>query len=153
MPVNKLKEFLDKNKVKYVAIQHSLAYTAQEIAESAHIPAKQLAKTVIVKFDGKIGMVVLPADLKVDLEAFKSITGVKDVSLASELEFKDKFPGCEIGAMPPFGNLYEMDVFVEQTLEEDEKIAFNAGSHSELIQLAYQDFKDLVNPSVIKLPH
>lgn len=153
MPVKQLKTFLDQNKVKYVSIQHSLAYTAQEIAESAHIPAKQLAKTVIIKLNGKLGMVVLPANIKVDLEKFKSLTGTKDVKLASEMEFKDKFPGCEVGAMPPFGNLYGMDVFVEQTLEEDEKIAFNAGNHSELIQLAYQDFKNLVKPNVIKLPH
>ena len=153
MPVKKLKDFLDKHHIKYVAISHSLAYTAQEIAESAHIPAKELAKTVIVKLDGKMGMVVLPANVKVDLEALKSITGVSDVSLASETEFKDQFPGCEIGAMPPFGNLYDMDVFVEKSLEEDEKIAFNAGNHSELIQLAFKDFKALVKPNVISLPH
>ncbi|MEE8264606.1 MAG: YbaK/EbsC family protein [Gammaproteobacteria bacterium] len=150
MPVRKLKEFLNSHDIKYVTINHSPAYTAQEIAESAHIPGKELAKTVIIKIDGKLAMAVLPASYKIDLEQFKNATGASNVELANEREFRQMFPECEVGAMPPFGNLYDMEVFVAQTLAEDEAIAFNAGSHTELIKLSYKDFEHLVEPKVIK---
>jgi len=151
MPLKKLKEFLDNNKVKYVKIDHSVAYTAQEVAESAHISAKTLAKVVIVKLDGKNCMVVVPAHMKVDLDALKSELGVSDVTLANESEFKSQFPGCDIGAMPPFGNLFDMNVYVSSEIAEQENIAFNAGSHSELLQLAYKDFDNLVSPNIVNL--
>ena len=150
MPVKKLKEFLDSHNIKYVTISHSTVYTAQEIAASAHISGKELAKTVIVKLDGKMAMAVLPASYKIDFDLLKEATGANNIELASEHEFKDLFPGCTIGAMPPFGNLYGMDVYVARTLAEDKEIAFNAGSHSELIQLAYEDFERLVKPKVIR---
>jgi len=151
MPVQKLKQFLDDNGVRYVTIQHSPTFTAQEIAASAHIPGKELAKTVMVKIDGKMAMAVLPASFKVDMEKLKVATGAGTVELAGEQEFKDMFPACEIGAMPPFGNLYAMDVFAAEVLAEDEEIAFNAGSHTELIRLAYADFERLVHPKVVKI--
>lgn len=150
MPVKKLKEFLDDHKIKYVAMIHSTAYTAQEIAAASHIPGKEMAKTVILKIDGKMAMAVLPASFKVDLNALKTASGTKDIQLATEEEFKDLFPGCELGAMPPFGNLYDMEVFVAEKLREDEEIAFNAGSHSELIKVNYKDFEKLVKPKVLK---
>lgn len=150
MPVKKLMEYLDSNKVKYVTMKHSAAYTAQEIAAQAHIPGKQLAKTVILKIDGKMAMAVLPASYKVDLKLLKKAARAKKVELANEKEFKGFFPECEVGAMPPFGNLYEMDVFVSESLAEDETIAFNAGSHTELIKLDYADFEKLVKPIVLK---
>ena len=150
MPVKTLKKFLDENKVKYVVISHSPAYTAQDIAASAHIPGKELAKTVMVKIDGKMSMAVLPASYKVDFKLLKKATGASDVVLASEPEFKDMFPECELGAMPPFGNLYGMDVFVAESLAEDEEIAFNAGSHTELVRLAYRDCERLVKPAVLR---
>ena len=143
-----LKEFLDKQRVKYVTIGHSLAYTAQEIAASAHIHGEDLAKTVIVKIDGEMAMAVLPASFKLNLKKLKKITGAKEVELAAEKEFQDRFPGCALGAMPPFGNLYDMHVYADRALSEDEKIAFNAGSHTELIQLFYKDFERLVTPNV-----
>jgi Ala-tRNA(Pro) deacylase len=149
MPVKRLKEFLDSNNIKYVSISHSPAYTAQAIAASAHVSGKELAKTVMVKVDGKIAMAVLPASFQVDFDKMKEATGAKTVELATELEFKDLFPECEVGAMPPFGNLYDMDVFAAAKLAEDEEIAFNAGSHTELIKLAYADFERLVKPKVI----
>lgn len=149
MPVKKLKEFLDSNKVKYVSISHSAAYTAQEIAASAHVPGKELAKTVMVKVDGKMAMAVLPASCKVDLMHLKDAVGAASVELAGEREFRDMFPGCETGGMPPFGNLYGMDVYVSAKLAEDQEIAFNAGSHTELLKLAYKDFERLVKPKVI----
>lgn len=153
MPVQKLKEFLDKNNIKYVSITHSKAYTAQEVAASAHIPGKELAKTVILKVEGKMAMAVLPASYKIDFDHLKEIIGLNDVRLADEIEFKDKFPGCEVGAMPPFGNLYGMDVYVAESLAEDDEIAFNAGSHTELIKLAYNDFERLVKPKVVEFSY
>ena len=148
MPMHKVIEFLDSEGVKYVSIKHSLAYTAQEVAASAHIPGKELAKTIMVKLDGKMAMAVLPASFHVDLEKLKDVAGVIKVELASEAEFRDLFPGSQIGAMPPFGNLYGMDVYVADPLTEDEEIAFNAGSHTELIRLAYADLERLVKPTV-----
>lgn len=150
MPSTKLKEFLDKNGVKYISIKHSKAYTAQEIAASAHIKGKELAKTVLVKADGKLVMLVLPASYKVDFEELKHSLGVSNVRLANEVEFKDKFPECEVGAMPPFGNLYNIEVFAAQSLAEDEEIAFNAGTHTELIKMSYSDFEKLVKPVRLK---
>ena len=153
MPVKKLKEFLDNNKIKYVAITHSSAYTAQEIAATAHIPGKELAKTVILKVDGKMIMAVLPASYKVDFELLKEATGTSNIRLADEHEFVDKFPECEPGAMPPFGNLYGVDVYVAKSLSEDEEIAFNAGTHTELIKLSYKDFERLVKPKIIEFSY
>ncbi len=150
MPVKKLKEFLDSNKVKYVTMSHSPAYTAQEIAAMAHIPGKELAKTVIVKVDGEMAMAVLPASYKVDFKLLKKAAKAKKVELADEKEFKDLFPECEVGAMPPFGNLYDMNVFVAESLAEGKEIAFNAGSHTELIKMSYADFEKLAEPTVLK---
>lgn len=149
MPVKKLREFLDRYNIKYVTISHSQAFTAQQIAASAHIPGKELAKTVMVKLDGKMAMAVLPASFQVDFDLLKEATGAGRVELAEEEEFKFLFPQCEIGAMPPFGNLYDMDVYVAETLTEDKEIAFNAGSHTELIRMAYSDFEQLVKPKVM----
>ena len=151
MPTKRLKEYLKQNKVKYVTCTHSQAFTAQEIAAAAHIPGKQLAKTVMVTLDGKMAMAVLPATDHVDLRLLKKATGAKQADLASEREFKDLFPDCEIGAMPPFGNLYDLEVYVAASLAEDADIAFNAGSHTELIRMAYADFADLVKPEVAEL--
>ena len=151
MPVEKLKEFLDKNNIKYVSIKHSLAYTAQQIAASAHIHGKELAKTVIVKIDGKMAMAVLPANFRIDLDLLKKISGGKTVELASEEEFQENFPGCAPGAMPPFGNLYDMQVYADNSLSEDREIAFNAGSHTELIKLSYRDYERLVKPKLVKI--
>ena len=151
MSESRLRDFLDKEHIKYVTISHSPAYTAQEIAETAHVPGKELAKTVVVKIDGEMAMVVTSANEHVKLGQLKSKLGANEVDLASENEFKDSFPDCETGAMPPFGNLYGFDVYVAQSLAEDEEIAFNAGSHTELIRLAYHDFERLVKPKVVKL--
>ncbi len=151
MPVKKLKMFLDEHKIKYISIKHSVAYTAQEIAAKSHIPGKELAKTVMVKVDGKIAMAILPASQKLDFEWLMHATGTEYLALANEEEFKYLFPECETGAMPPFGNLYGMDVYVAESLAEDEEIAFNAGTHTELIKLFYKDFEKLVKPKVARL--
>lgn len=150
MPVKPLKEFLDKQHVKYVAMTHSPAFTAQEIAASAHVSGKELAKTVIVKADGKLAMVVIPANSHVNFSKLKEAIHAT-VDLASESEFKDKFPGCEVGAMPPFGNLYDLPVYVSKQLTQQANIIFNAGSHSELLQLPFKDFERLSKPTVIEM--
>lgn len=151
MPAAKLRQFLDDNHVRYVSIRHSPAYTAAETAASAHIPGRELAKTVMVKLDGTMAMAVLSANKRLDLELLEQAAGVQNAALASEQEFTNTFPDCEVGAMPPFGNLYGMPVFVDEPLTKDDQIAFNAGSHRELIQLSFQDFQRLVAPQVANL--
>ena len=151
MPVKKLKQFLDDHDVKYVSISHSPAYTAQTIAAAAHIPGKELAKTVIVKIDDKFAMAVLPASYRVHLGHLKAAVSADHVELATEAEIKSLFPDCEPGAMPPFGNLYDMDVYVAEQLTQDEEIAFNAGGHTELLRMSYKDFENLVTPQITAL--
>ncbi len=149
MPVQRLKSFLDEHHVKYVTVSHSTAYTAQEIAASAHVKGKELAKTVMIKIDGEMTMAVLPASFQVDLHMLMDVFEAEKVELATEDEFKNLFGNCELGAMPPFGNLYGLDVYVARELIEDDEIAFNAGSHTELVKLAYEDYARLVQPQVL----
>ena len=151
MPVQRLKEFLDANNTKFVTISHSQAFTAQEIAAAAHVPGKEMAKTVMVKLDGDLAMVVLPAPDQVSIAHLQEASGAREVELASESEFSDRFPNCQVGAMPPFGNLWGMTVFVDERLREDEQIAFNAGSHTELVKLSYTDYERLVEPVVARV--
>jgi Ala-tRNA(Pro) deacylase len=150
MPSQKLKKYLDENKIKYISINHSSVFTSQEIAASAHIPGEELAKTVIIKADDKMAMAVLPASYKISFEYLKSILDADDVRLAYEQEFMDKFPDCEVGAMPPFGNLYGLEVYMSESLSAAEEIAFNACSHTELIRMNLKDFINLVRPKVVK---
>ncbi len=151
MPDPETKRLLDDNRVKYVAIDHSPAFTAQEIAASAHIPGRELAKTVMVKLDGKMAMVVMPASSKVDFELLKTASGAEEVVLASETEFATLFPESAPGAMSPFGNLHGMEVFASDILAQDEEIAFNAGSHNELVRVAFADFARLAKPQMAHL--
>ena len=149
MPATTLKAFLDSRNVKYTSTQHSMAYTAAEVAESVHVKGRDFAKTVIVKIDGTMAMLVLPASRRLVLHDLREMLGTDHVRLATEAEFKDAFPDCELGAMPPFGNLYGMPVYVAASLTDETEIAFNAGTHSEVIKLAYEDFEELVNPTVL----
>ena len=153
MPAKKLKEFLDSNKIKYVSITHSSAYTAMEISALAHVPGKDLAKTVMIKTNGHMAMAVLPATHMIKMDLLKKAIGSDNIRLATEQEFKDKFADCEVGAMPPFGNLYNMEVYASDLLRDDEEIVFNAGSHTELIKLSYKDFERLVNPKVTQISY
>jgi Ala-tRNA(Pro) deacylase len=148
MPAKKLKAFLDENDVPYESVEHPTAYTAQEVAQAAHIRGHNLAKTVIVKSGDQFVMVVLPADRKVIILDLREITGLDNLTFATEDEFKALFPDCEIGAMPPFGNLYGMEVYAAPSLEEGDEIAFNAGTHREVIKMRYRDFERLVHPRV-----
>jgi Ala-tRNA(Pro) deacylase len=153
MTLTKLKEFLKGHNITYKTISHSQAFTAQEIAASSHIPGRELAKTVIVKIDGTMTMAVVPASYRIDFALLKSAAGAGKVELATENDFKDIFPGCEVGAMPPFGNLYGMDVYVAESLAKDGDIAFNAGSHTELVTISYKDFEIHVKPKVAKFSY
>ncbi len=148
MIAKKLRNFLDSHQVKYVTIIHSAAYTAMETAHAAHVRGKEMAKTVIVKLDGKMAMLVLPAAYRMYPDLLRDALDVESVELAGEDEFADRFPGCEPGAMPPFGNLYDMDVLVDQVLAEDEEIAFNAGTHTELMRMSWLDYEELVKPTL-----
>jgi len=148
MRATRVREFLDTNKINYSTIVHPTAYTAQGTAAYAHVPGNELAKTVMVRVDSQLAMAVLPASAQLDLAAFKKLTRAKSVGLAAEPEFELKFPDCDLGAMPPFGNLYGVPVYLEERLAEDKEIAFNAGSHSELVRMKYEDFERLVNPIV-----
>lgn len=151
MPVERLKRFLEDEGVEYETLAHDEAFTAQEVAASAHVSGKELAKTVMVQIDGEMAMVVLPSDDRVDLDLVRDAADADAVELAAEDEFRARFPGCETGAMPPFGNLWDMEVFADSRLAEDDEIAFNAGSHMELVRLAYRDFERLVEPRVAHL--
>ena len=151
MTLMRIKEYLDHHQIKYVVISHSLAYTAQGVAALTHISGKEVAKTVIVKIDGTLVMAVVPASCHVDLRLLKAAAGANTVAVAAEEEFKDRFPDCETGAMPPLGNLYGMPVFADESLTHDEEIAFNAGSHRELIRMAWEDLERLVHPKITRL--
>jgi Ala-tRNA(Pro) deacylase len=151
MPISRLKELLDGNNIRYVIVSHSTAYTAAAIAAMTHTPGKEIAKSVMVLVDGALTMVVVPGSKHVDLRALKTALGAQEVALAHEHQFAHMFPDCEVGAMPPFGNLYNVPVYVDQTLSEDSEIAFNAGSHRELLRMTYSDYQNLVRPRVLNV--
>lgn len=154
MALQRLSDFLGEHKVDYRTIAHDSAITAQEIAASAHISGTRLAKTVMVKLDGRLAMAVLPSTEQVNLDRLRRAAGAREIDLASEADFRDRFPDCEVGAMPPFGNLYGLDVYVADSLPHDGRIAFNSGTHDELIELDYRDFERLVKPKQVSLkPH
>ena len=148
MIAKKLKDFLDSYGVKYVAITHSPAFSAHEVAVSVHVPDQEMAKTVIVNVKGELAMAVLPANYHIDFHRLMDSLHTGDMYLATESEFKARFPDCELGAMPPFGNLYGMKTYVSKSLTEDEQITFNAGTHSECITMTYADYSRLVAPIV-----
>jgi Ala-tRNA(Pro) deacylase len=150
MAIARLTDYLDTHMIPYIVISHSPAYTAQGIAALAHIPGKELAKTVIVKLDGRLTMAVLPANFHVDLALLKTAAHAQTAVLASEEDFRDRFSECEAGAMPPLGNLYGLAVFADESLEKDTAIAFSAGTHRELIRMAWADFKRLVEPTLVQ---
>ncbi len=150
MPARKLINYLDSENIRYVTLEHSPAFTAQEVAESAHIRGHKLAKTVVIDIDNTLAMLVMPASYRADTEELKrSIKGFK-LQLCSERQFSELFPGCELGALPPFGNLYGMEVYIARDLTQEPDIIFCAGTHSELIRMEYSDYQRLVRPVVIE---
>jgi Ala-tRNA(Pro) deacylase len=152
MPIlGKLKDLLDEEKVSYEVYDHALAYTAQEIAQRQHFSGDEMAKVVMLNVDGNLVMAVITASQKVHLNTARAKLGADEVRLATEDEFLTKFPGCEIGAMPPFGNLFGLPVYVDPAVEKDEWIYFNAGNHVQTVHLRYKDFERLVKPQVLQL--
>jgi Ala-tRNA(Pro) deacylase len=146
--LNRLKEYLDGKKVGYQVLTHGTTYNAKELAQALHIAGKDLAKVVMLKAGERFVMAVLPATWKVDLHRFRDLFQTHEVRLATEDELRGLFPDCELGAMPPFGNLYGLEVYADQSLAEDEEIVFSAGTYSEAVKLRYRDFADLVKPKV-----
>ena len=148
MPIRKLKEFLDEVGADYQVIHHRPTYTAQETAEICHIPGKKLAKTVVIRLNGGLALTVLPAHYRVNLSRLREFTSAWSLSVAEERDFCAAFPECEVGAVPPFGNLFGMVVFAEEELNHDKSISFNSGTHSEIITMPYAQWKSLVHPYV-----
>ena len=146
--LKKLKDYLEQNQVSYELGYHVRVYTAQEIAAAQHVPGKEMAKVVMLKADGKSVMLVLPASYRVEMKKLKGVLNSKKVVMVKEEEFQELFPDCEIGAMPPFGNLYNLEVWVDQVLTEDDFIVFRAGSHVETLRIKYSDYARLVSPKV-----
>ena len=151
MPAKKLTEFLDKNKVKYVRISHSPSYTAQEIAAKQHFSGNEMAKVVMLAVDDNLVMGVVRGNDKISLNEVRESLGARHVRLATEDEFIARFPECEIGAMPPFGNLFGVKVYVDPALAKDESIYFNAGNHVQTVHMKYRDFETLVKPEIAHL--
>ncbi len=144
----KLEQYLTEEGVAFRELTHTTAYTAQRLAEAEHIPGKAVAKVVVAQGDRGPCILVLPAIYRVDLSRAAGALGMKQLQLAQEREFRELFPDCEVGAMPPFGNLYDMPVYVDQSLAEDPEITFAAGSHELTLTVAYADFARLVRPVV-----
>jgi len=151
MATRKLVDYLEHNNIQFNSLKHQRTFSAKKTAASAHIKGKEMAKTLLLKLDDQYTMAVLPADYKVDMKRIKQISGAKYVELATEWELEKVFPDCKVGAMPPFGNLYHIPVIVDKTLEEDTEICFNAGTHKELFQIKYQDYKKLVHPRLANI--
>ncbi len=146
MPVQQLKEYLDANRVRYISIEHSVAYTAKEIADRVNIKGDQMAKTVMLSIDGVMSMVVLPATCRIRWDRFTRAVGTELVDLLSEEEFKDRFPSCEVGAMPPFGSLYDIPTYMFEGFHNESDIAFRAGTHHEVIKMRLSDYVRLEHP-------
>ncbi|MGH2807451.1 MAG: aminoacyl-tRNA deacylase [Actinomycetota bacterium] len=146
----RLEAFLRDNKVGFQIHHHPEAFTAQEVAAVEHLPGKVLGKVVVVAADDELALVVLPAPSAVDLDKVAPALGAKAARLAEESEFESRFPGCDTGAMPPFGNnsLYDVPVVVDRAVSEQDEVAFNACTHTDTVHLAYSDFARLVDPTV-----
>jgi len=150
MLAQQLTDLFERNHVYYKRLVHATAYTSQGVAAATHVPGREVAKTVVVRIDGSFVLAVLPAPLRVDLERLRKAVGGETAALATEAELERLFPGCEVGAEPPFGELYGLPVWVEASLLEDEWIVFNGGTHGEAVEISYADFERLAHPRVAR---
>jgi Ala-tRNA(Pro) deacylase len=146
----RLREFLDQSQVPYTHHSHPIAYTARDVARTEHVPEHRVAKTVVFSGDNGFGMAVLPADSFVDLQELRADLGLTHLRLATERELAQLFPDCELGAMPPLGNLFGLPVFIDSTLHNEETITFNAGTHRDVVYMRLRDFENLVRPVTIQ---
>jgi Ala-tRNA(Pro) deacylase len=147
----RIQELLDRSGVAYTHTVHPLAYTAREVAAAEHLPAQEVAKVVVFLAENGYRMVVLPANKVVDFPELRAMLGVSHARLATEKELSQLFPDCDLGAMPPFGNLYGMPVYLDSSLLSDEQIAFNAGTHRDVVHVRLIDLRQMVNPEVVSL--
>ncbi len=146
MPSKRVKSLLDNAGVSYEMMEHDTAFTSLEVAAATHVKARELAKAVMLKSSGHTVMAVIPATCKINFDLAESFLKSQDVSLAAEEEFSPLFPDCERGAMPPFGELYGVDVIADEKLAKDREIVFNAGTHHEIMRMSFEDWKNLVKP-------
>jgi Ala-tRNA(Pro) deacylase len=152
MPLmQKLRVFLDQNHVGYTHTVHSLAYSAREVAAAEHLPAREVAKTVVIHTDNGYQMLVLPANRMVDFQEIRDLLGFSHARMVPETELYRLFPDCELGAMPPFGNLYGVPVCLDSALAAEEVLTFNAGTHRDVIHIRTSDFQKLVHPTLVSL--
>lgn len=151
MPARAIKKYLEENDVPYESLPHTRTYTAQETAERLHVHGWEVAKPVVLDADGELILAVLPAPAQLDIVKVKGATGASHVHVATESQFAEAFPDCDVGAMPPFGPLYHMKVWVDPRLAQQENIVFNAGTHDEAIRMRYKDFLHLVRPTIAEL--
>jgi Ala-tRNA(Pro) deacylase len=146
----RIQDYLDSQSVNYAVLPHAEAFPAQEIAHQLHVSGSNFAKAVVLRTDGRLLMAVLPASRRLNLRALKEALEVKHLELAPESELANLCAGCELGAFPPFGNLYGMDTWVDGSLSESEEIVFNAGSHRESLRMKYSDYARLAKPIVVR---
>lgn len=151
MTTQRLEQYLRAHDVRFDTVPHDHTITTLDAARRAHLASHDVAKTVMVKLDGRLAMAVIPANEWISLEALRQGAGARSASLASESEFSECFPECEVGAMPPFGNLYGMEVYAADTLSHDHSIAFNAGNHDELVRMGWGDYERLVHPRIMAM--
>jgi Ala-tRNA(Pro) deacylase len=150
----KLKAYLDEAGVAYAPHPHRPAYTSQEIAQSVHIPGREMAKSVVLKADGhRMILAVLSAKDAANLDTLREEIGCSKLGLASEAEFRDVFPTCEPGAMPPFGNVFGVETYCDTRLSQNREIEFNAGSHDETVRMRFEDYQRLANPKLVHFAH
>lgn len=145
-----VRDYLDSHNVQYECVPHAQAYAAQEVAQTLHVSGKRFAKPIVIEADGRFLMAVLPATHRVDLHGLKEKLGVKKLDLVPEGELAKFCPDCELGALPPFGNLYGMEMWVDKSLAESEEIMFNAGSHTVAVRMKYADFARLAAPHLAR---
>jgi Ala-tRNA(Pro) deacylase len=147
----RLEQYLHTAHVPYEHHVHPTTYTASQTAASMHIPMGEMAKTVVVKADGRLLLAVLPADMKVDVPHMKFMTRAANIEVATEQDFANAFPTCELGAMPPFGNMFGIPTYCDTSLQEHDSIEFNAGSHDDTIRMSFDDFRRTSRPVIIDL--
>ena len=151
MATRRIREFLDGNHARYVTLNHSPAYTTSQVAESAHVPGRSMAKVVVVVVGGRLAMAVVPVTRDVDLERLREETGKNDVRLADEEEFVQRFEGCKLGTAPPFGSLFGMETYVDRALAASPQIAFNAGTHTDVIVMDFGEYCRLAKPKIVNI--
>lgn len=152
MPLSEqLQKFLDSHQAKYALSTHHTAYTAREVAAVEHLPAREVAKVVVVFGDGSYHMIVVPANRLVDFQEVRHALGLTQARLATEEELAKLFPDCELGAMPPIGALYRLPVYLDSSLLDEEMIAFNGGTHKDVIHMRTDHYRELVQPTVVSL--